>query len=387
MQHGAEDFALQLVQVLNLDQRGRDEGAMFCGRRVHGRLVHGVAAGAQGVDVALDARLRFGVDHGADVGGQGARVGHAGFGHGALEHGDGAVGHVVLQAQHAQGRAALPGGIEGRGHHVLHHLFGQGRAVDDHGVLPAGFGDQRHGLTAGVQAPGQLALQQARHFGGAGEHHAAHARIAHQRRAHAGTVAGQQLQRGARHARVQQRAHGGVGDQRGLLGRLGQHHVARGQRGGHLAGEDGQRKVPRADAHHRAQRRVGGVVQLGGGLVRVEAQKVDGFAHFGDGVGPAFAGLAHQQAHQLRHIGLQCVGGAVQGSGALGRGHGGPGGGVRLGGGQGVGHVGIRRVGHVAHHVALIGRVAHGRGGQGRGRVVHQRGSQRWLHLRRQQCF
>jgi hypothetical protein len=39
---------------------------------------------------------------------------------------------------------------------------------------------------------------------------------------------------------------------RGLLGRLGQHRVAGGQRRAHLAGEDGQREVPGADADHRA---------------------------------------------------------------------------------------------------------------------------------------
>ena len=75
-------------------------------------------------------------------------------------------------------------------------------------------------------------------------------------RAHRLAAAGQQLQRAARHAGRLQHAHRLGGDQRRLLGRLGQHRVAGGQRRGHLAGEDGQREVPRADAHHRAQRPV-----------------------------------------------------------------------------------------------------------------------------------
>ena len=127
MQHGAEDFALQLIEPLNLDQRGRDERAVRrrLGQRARG-LVHGMPLGAHGVDVALDARVRLGVDHRADVDRQRGGVADGGLIHRALEHGDDALGHVVLHAQHAQSGAALAGGIEGRGHHVLHHLFGQG---------------------------------------------------------------------------------------------------------------------------------------------------------------------------------------------------------------------------------------------------------------------
>ena len=51
-------------------------------------------------------------------------------------------------------------------------------------VLPgAGFGDQRDRTTLGIQATGDVALQQARDFGGAGEHHAHDAGRGHQRRA------------------------------------------------------------------------------------------------------------------------------------------------------------------------------------------------------------
>ena len=110
---------------------------------------------------------------------------------------------------------------------------------------------------AARQAAGECALQQPRHLGRAGEQHAMHARVADQRRADGLAAAGQQLQRAARHAGRVQRAHRRGGHQRRLLGRLGQHHVAGGQRRGDLAGEDRQRKVPRADADHRAQRHGG----------------------------------------------------------------------------------------------------------------------------------
>jgi hypothetical protein len=49
-----------------------------------------------------------------------------------------------------------------------------------------------------------------------------------------------------------EQAHGLGGDQRRLLGGLGEHRVAGGQRGGDLAGEDGQREVPGADADEHA---------------------------------------------------------------------------------------------------------------------------------------
>jgi hypothetical protein len=121
------------------------------------------------------------------------------------------------------------------------------------------------------------------------------------------------------------------GDQRRLLGRLGQHRVAGGQRGGHLAGEDRQRKVPRADANHRAQRPVRGVVPALAQLQGVVAQKVDGLAHLGHGVGHGLARFTQQQRDQRRLLRLQGVGGPLQHRGALrGRG-GGPAGGC-LGG-------------------------------------------------------
>ncbi|MNN22874.1 hypothetical protein D3C81_1362520 [compost metagenome] len=51
-------------------------------------------------------------------------------------------------------------------------MFGERRGVDDHRVLAAGFGDQRDRAALGIQATGDVALQQASDFSGAGEHHA-----------------------------------------------------------------------------------------------------------------------------------------------------------------------------------------------------------------------
>ena len=137
----------------------------------------------------------------------------------------------------------------------MHSLLNQGRGVHDHGVLATGFCHQHHGLAISAQAFSGLLVQQSGHVGGAGKQHARYPRIGHQRRAHGFAPTGQQLQHiGVNimvHACLMQQAHGFDGDQRGLLGRFGQHHIACGQRGGYLAGEDGQRKIPGADADHR----------------------------------------------------------------------------------------------------------------------------------------
>ena len=57
-----------------------------------------------------------------------------------------------------------------------------------------------------------------------------------------------------RHAGLAHQRDGAAGDQRRLLGRLGDHGIAGHQRRGDLAGEDRQRKVPRRDADDDAAR-------------------------------------------------------------------------------------------------------------------------------------
>ena len=170
-----------------------------------------------------------------------------------------------------------------------------------------------------AQAAAERALQQARHFGGAGEQHALHARVGHQRGAHGLARPGQQLHGRARHAGRPQRAHGGGGNERRLFGGLGQHRVAGGQCCSHLADEDGQRKIPRADAHHRPQRLVGGVVEAAANLLRVIAQKVHRLAHFGHCVGAGLAGFAHEQRDQGFGVGFQAVRGGFESCRAVGR--------------------------------------------------------------------
>ena len=122
MQHRAENLALQLTDVVNLDQGWRYIGAV----RANGRqrqLEHRSAGHAHLLNVGEQHVLRVGVDHRADVSGQPARIAEREFLHRALQHLQYTVRNVFLQAQHAERRAALAGAVERGYQHVLHHLL------------------------------------------------------------------------------------------------------------------------------------------------------------------------------------------------------------------------------------------------------------------------
>ena len=173
------------------------------------------------------------------------------------------------------------------------HLLGQRRGIDDHRVLPAGLGDQRHDRPV---ARGERAVDRPRRLGRAGEGDAGDARIGDQRarrprrRRPAADAARRRARRPACSSRTAAR-----GDQRRLLGRLGDHGVAGGQRRRDLAGEDRQREVPRADAGEDAapvQRELVALAgragqrqrpaEVGARARRVVAQEIDRLAHLGD---------------------------------------------------------------------------------------------------------
>ena len=359
VQHRAEHLALQTRRAVDLDQ-GRCH-IVAVQRAVLARGArHRHAGSGHALDMGLDLAARFGVDHRADVGGQAIRVAQGVLLQRLFEHADGAIGHVFLHAQQAQRRTALAGRVECRCQHIAHHLLGQRGGIDHHGILATGFGDQRNRPAFRAQALRQRAGNQARHFGGAGKHHAMHARVRHQGGPGGVALAGHQLQRVLRDAGGMQDGHHGRRRQRGLFGRLGQHRIAGRQRGGDLAAENRQREVPRADGQHHAQRALAGIVEIGRHLGRVVAQKIDCFAHFGDGIRQGLAGFAHDQAQQGLAALLQQIGGALQHVGAAGgRGTGPDRGGLggTLGGGGGF--VGTGFV-HMAHGIGQFGRVAHG---------------------------
>ena len=276
MQHGAEHLALDVGDAVDFDQRGGDERALRRLRR-QGGLGHAEAARAHGFDMAQNAVARLGRDDGADVGRELARVADREFRQRAAQHGQRALGRLLLQAQDAQGRAALPRGIERGGDHVADHLLGERRGIDDHRVEPAGLGDQRNRLAGAGEPPRERARDQPRDRRRAGEDHALHAGILDQRGADL-ACAGNELQRLSRHAGFVQQPHGFGGDQRGLLGGLGDHDIARRQRRRDLSGEDRQREVPGADAGETPNGAARPAPAAAPRLAGVIAQEIDGLA-------------------------------------------------------------------------------------------------------------
>ena len=252
--------------------------------------------------------LRVGVDDRADIGRRSARIAELQLARGAGDHLEHAVGDVLLHDRAGAGRAALAGGAEGGHHDVVGDLLGQRGGVGDHGVDAAGLGDQRHdravlGGERAVDRPGDL--------GRAGEGDAgdvAGGRPAPRRRApspgtRCSASAGMPASCSSRTA--------SEGDQRRLLGRLGDDGVAGGERRRDLAEEDGEREIPRADADEaprpRRTRRFSSPVgpgsggrrsRNGRGLGGVVAAEIDRLADLRDGVVERLAGLACEQRQQ-----------------------------------------------------------------------------------------
>ena len=304
MKDGPEHLALQHIQAVDPIDAGGEKGAVGAGLG-QGRPAQQAAVAVHAPPVGLEHGQGVGVDHRPHVRRKQRRVAHRQLGGGADQHIDDAPGGVVLQEHHAQRRAPLAGAQEGRGYGVRHHLLGQGRGIDDHHVLAAGLGDQRDD---GAGAGGQGLVDQPRGVHRAGEGDPRNAGIGDQGRAHRRSVAGQQMQHRAGHPRPVQNVDRAGGDQRGLPGRLGDHGVARRQRRAHLAHEDGEREVPRADAGEHAAPVQGQFVAFAGGPGQglrlgevgaapegVVAAEIDRLAHLGQGVGD-LVGMLHGDA-------------------------------------------------------------------------------------------
>ena len=220
MQHRAEHLALQAADAVDLDQRGPHKialGAAFVAPHPGDALACGLHRG----NMLLDPGACLLVDDRADIGAQAAGMADDPFVHRQLDHLDHAPGAVFLQAQQAQRRAALTGRIKSRHQHVADQLLGQRRRVGHQRVLAAGLGDQWDRAALRAQAARQRLRNQPRDLGRAGEQHARHQRVRHQRGADGFARAGQQLQRVRRHARLDQDVDHHSGDQRRLLGGLG----------------------------------------------------------------------------------------------------------------------------------------------------------------------
>lgn len=172
VQHRAEDFAGEFVQVVELEQNRQYEGGF---RRINVGsgfdFVIRLGNAFHFVDVRLQVLLRFGIDDGAYVGGELNGFADDQFVHRAFDDGEHLVGNIFLNAKDAKGGAALSRAIESGVEYVQANLLGQRGGIDNHGVLTAGFGNQY----GAVVAFGKGFVNQLCHFGRTGENHAADA--------------------------------------------------------------------------------------------------------------------------------------------------------------------------------------------------------------------
>ncbi len=152
------------------------------------------------------------------------------------------------------------------------------------------------------------------------------------------------------------------GDQRGLLGRLGQDRVAGSERRRDLA----RRRSPAGSSRERCRPpgpsgRWSAVVELGLGAGGVVAAEIDRLPNLGHGVGDRLAGFAHGEADERADVRLEKVGGALEAGGTLGD----PGRGPCLGGGfgrsQGPGHLVGAGLANEPDDVPVVGGVANRR--------------------------
>ncbi len=142
VKHGTEHFALQLTDAFDLEGVRREEHAALEPGR-DGKLAQELRRARNRLRMRRQCfACRF-VDDGTDVGVERHGIAELQLVHGAQDDRQHLVGHFVLQKQHAQGRAALSRAVERRRQYVARHLFGQCGRVHDHGVLSAGFRDQR----------------------------------------------------------------------------------------------------------------------------------------------------------------------------------------------------------------------------------------------------
>ena len=143
----------------------------------------------------------------------------------------------------------MPSTVESRSECFVNHLFGQSGRIDDHGVLPAGLGDEFDDLAI---AQSERPIDGDAGVGAAGEHDAVNAGIADQSRADNLAIARNDVQHVWRNAGPMHEPYCAGGDERRLLGRLGHHGIACGERPGDLASENGQWEVPGRDRREHA---------------------------------------------------------------------------------------------------------------------------------------
>src|SRR3989442_8938134 len=260
MQDRAEDFGPR--QLIELKLEGDWSNVIAFDFQLGLSYQPGTAA--ELLDVAQQRVARGAVDDRADVGVRLGRVADFQLGERASEELQHARRAAGVDEEDALRRAALAGALEGGDHDVVDDLLGERRGVDDHRVVAAGFGDERHDRPRALR---QREIDALRGLDRAGEGDAGNARIGDQGCAYL-AVAGHALHGEIRNTCLSEYSYRFEADPWCLLRRLGDHRVARGKRGGDLAGEDGERKVPGADAGEDAAAVELQFVTLAGGTLK-----------------------------------------------------------------------------------------------------------------------
>ena len=222
----AKPFILQLVEVIQPDNRWRNEQALGRnGHAVEDAVFHALAIGHQLVIGCL-------VNDGANVGRRIGRISNIQAIHRTAQHFERMIRNIFLQQQQAKGGAALSCGLETRDDDITHDLFRQSGGIDDHRIQTARFRNERHQRASIVE-------QEVAGDGLGGrdrscEHHTANAGVRRQLRADI-ACAGHQLQRVCRDAGLMRERNGKGGDGGRLRGGLCNHRIAGHQSGGDLS--------------------------------------------------------------------------------------------------------------------------------------------------------
>ena len=265
--------------------------------------------------------MRLGVDHRADVGGQLAGSPTRSSASAPREHLDHGVGDALVHAQQAQRRAALAGRAERALHDGIDHLLGQRGAVDDHRVDAAGLGDQRHdrAVLRGQAAVDRLAtaVEPVKHTPAVRASATSAAPTVSP-----GPCSSASASRGTPascSSATKRAATAGV-----CSAGLAATRVAGDERRHHLAGEDREREVPRADAdEHAAAVQAQLVAFAGRARAAPAARGAFGLRRRSSGRSrppraprprsrPASCGLRDEQAAELGQARFERVGGAAQ---------------------------------------------------------------------------
>ena len=240
VQDGSEVLGVEIGDGGDFNQRGADVPTLQTLRNL--ALVDEMFAIR--LDVGRQACERRFVDYGPDVG-LGVRGVSDNEGlHGLRDHCDQALRDFFLHVKYAQGRASLPRGAESGCDHIVYHLFGQRRRIYDHGVLTTGFRNERDDGTVLCR---ERALNLFCGRSRPGEGNAGNGVARHDFGADFVAATGQ-ADRSLRDPGFAHQFGRRRGDGRRLRRGLGDDGVARRQCRRHLAGEDGERKVPRRNA-------------------------------------------------------------------------------------------------------------------------------------------